>query len=205
MCQKQDVGSTVTEFYTGWSNHKSHINTKRKACTLAKHFVEQICGLQNLKLLLLKTSKSKIWTTLNIARSTGNASYLLCIHIASFSEKNLKGVPINLSSSITRFVCCSHLTQLFTDTTYVYTFLFHLIHILPTHHFWHFYSFSITLILYASTILMVLWTENHLSCFKCGFLNIFRAKTFCAVCHAYCFCCGGTNMAQKMSEKPHSI
>ena len=38
-CQEQDVGSTVTEFYTSWSNHKSHINTKRKTCTLAKHFI----------------------------------------------------------------------------------------------------------------------------------------------------------------------
>ena len=52
-CQKQDVGSTVTEFCTRWSNPKSHINTKRKTCTFAKHFVEQKCGLQNL---------SPIWT-----------------------------------------------------------------------------------------------------------------------------------------------
>ena len=29
-CRKQDVGSTVTEFYTRWSNQKSHINTKKK-------------------------------------------------------------------------------------------------------------------------------------------------------------------------------
>ena len=53
-CQKQDVGSTVTEFYTRWSNHKSHINTKKKTCTLAKHFIEQKCGLQNLKVTLIE-------------------------------------------------------------------------------------------------------------------------------------------------------
>ena len=49
-CQKQDVSSTVTEFYTRWSNHKNHINTKKKTCTLAKYFIEQKCGLQNLTL-----------------------------------------------------------------------------------------------------------------------------------------------------------
>ena len=32
------------------------------------------------------------------------------------------------------------------------------------------------------------------------FWTFFRAKTCCVVCHAYCFCYGGTNMARKMSE-----
>ena len=58
-CQKQDVGSTVTEFYTRWSNHKSHINTNKKTCTLAKHFIEQKCGLQNLKVTLIEKVKVK--------------------------------------------------------------------------------------------------------------------------------------------------
>ena len=53
--------------------------------------------------------------------------------------------------------------------------------------------------------LLVPWTENHLSSFKRDFLNIFSRQTCCVVCHAYCFCYGGTDMAQKMSEKPHSI
>ena len=46
-------------------------------------------------------------------------------------------------------------------------------------------------------MLLVSWTENHLSSFKCGFLKIFRAKTCCVVCQAYCFCYGGTKMARK--------
>ena len=46
--------------------------------------------------------------------------------------------------------------------------------------------------------LLVPQTEHHLSSFNCGFLNIFyRAKICCVVCHAYCFCYGGTNMARK--------
>ena len=45
--------------------------------------------------------------------------------------------------------------------------------------------------------LLVPRTEHHLSSFKYGFLNILRAKTCCVVCHAYCFCYDGTNMAQK--------
>ena len=49
--------------------------------------------------------------------------------------------------------------------------------------------------------LLVPRTEHHLSSFKCGFLNIFRAKTCCVVCHAYCFGYGGTNMAQKKRLK----
>ena len=36
------------------------------------------------------------------------------------------------------------------------------------------------------------------------FWIFFCAKTCCIVCHAYCFCYGGTNMARKISEKPHS-
>ena len=46
-------------------------------------------------------------------------------------------------------------------------------------------------------MLLVPRTEHHLSSLKCGFLNIFCAKTCCVVCHAYCFCYGGTNMARK--------
>ena len=41
-----------------------------------------------------------------------------------------------------------------------------------------------------------MWFSEHL---------FVRAKTCCVVCHTYCFCYGGTNMARKMSEKPHSI
>ena len=37
------------------------------------------------------------------------------------------------------------------------------------------------------------------------FWTFFRSETCCIVCHTYCFCYGGTNMARKMSEKPHSI
>ena len=32
--KKQDVSLTVTEFYTCWCNHKSHINTKKKTWTV---------------------------------------------------------------------------------------------------------------------------------------------------------------------------
>ena len=56
-CQKQDVGSTLTDFYTRWSNHKSHINKSRKACTLAKHFSEKQCGLHNLKVTRVEKVK----------------------------------------------------------------------------------------------------------------------------------------------------
>ena len=58
-CQKQDVGSTFTDFYTRWSNHKSHINKSRKTCTLAKHFIEKQCGLHNLKVTLVENIKVK--------------------------------------------------------------------------------------------------------------------------------------------------
>ena len=37
-----------------------------------------------------------------------------------------------------------------------------------------------------------------------AFWTFFRAKTCCVVCHAYCFCYGGTNMARKNVWKPHS-
>ena len=53
--------------------------------------------------------------------------------------------------------------------------------------------------------LLVPRIKNHLSSFKLGFLNIFRAKTCCVVCHSYCFCYSATNMARKMSKKPRSI
>ena len=58
-CQKQDVGSTLTDFYTHWSNHKSHINKSQKTCTLAKHFIEKQCGLHNLKVTLVEKVKVK--------------------------------------------------------------------------------------------------------------------------------------------------
>ena len=58
-CQKQDVGSTFTDFYTRWSNHKSHINKSQKTCTLAKHFIEKQCGLHNLKVTLVEKVKVK--------------------------------------------------------------------------------------------------------------------------------------------------
>ena len=45
--------------------------------------------------------------------------------------------------------------------------------------------------------------EHHFSSFKCGFLNIFRAKTCCVVCHAYCVWYDGTN--KYGAKKPHSI
>ena len=55
-------------------------------------------------------------------------------------------------------------------------------------------------------LLLVPWTKNHLSSFKCGFLNIFRAKTCWVVCNAYCFCYVRTNMVQRnVWKKPHSI
>ena len=50
--------------------------------------------------------------------------------------------------------------------------------------------------------LLVPWTENHLSSFKYGFLNIFRAKPCCVVCQAYCLCYGGTKAARN-NEHPH--
>ena len=37
------------------------------------------------------------------------------------------------------------------------------------------------------------------------FWTFFRAKICSVVCHAYCFCWGGTNMARKNVWKPHSI
>ena len=48
-----------------------------------------------------------------------------------------------------------------------------------------------------SKYLLVPWTKSHLSSFKCGFLNIFCAKTCWVNCNAYCFCYGGTKMARK--------
>ena len=59
-CQKQDVGSTFTDFYTRWSNHKSHTNKSWKTCTLAKHFIEKQCGLHNLKVTLVEKLKLKL-------------------------------------------------------------------------------------------------------------------------------------------------
>ena len=78
------------------------------------------------------------------------------------SEKNLKGVPTNLSLSITRFVCCSHRTQLSFFFTYpsIFTFL----------------SFYFPYILHASTIpfhffslVMVGWTYVAYVCIFTAF------------------------------------
>ena len=55
-CQKQDVGSTLTDFYTRWSNH---MNKSRKICTLAKHFIEKQCELHNLKVTFVEKVKVK--------------------------------------------------------------------------------------------------------------------------------------------------
>ena len=56
---KQDVGSTLKDFYTRWSNHKIHINKSRKTYTLAKHFIQKQCGLHNLKVTLAEKVKLK--------------------------------------------------------------------------------------------------------------------------------------------------
>ena len=104
------------------------LTPKRKLALLLNILLNKNVDYKTLKLPLLKKSKLKIWTTLKIGKATGNASYLLCNHMALMSEKNLKGVPTNLSLSITRFVCCSHRTQLSTEffPAYpsIFTFLF---------------------------------------------------------------------------------
>ena len=100
------------------------LTPKRKLALLLNTLLNKNVDCKTLKLPLLKKSKLKIWTTLKIGKATGNASYLLCNHMALMSEKNLKGVPTNLSLNITRFVCCSHRTQLSTD--FFLTFLFFL-------------------------------------------------------------------------------
>ena len=97
----------------------------RKLALLLNILSNKNVDCKTLKLPLLKKSKLKIWTTLKIGKATGNASYLLCNHMALMSEKNLKGVPTNLSLSITRFVCCSHRTQL-SAYPFIFTFLFFL-------------------------------------------------------------------------------
>ena len=91
------------------------LTPKRKLALLLNILLNKNVDCKTLKLPLLKKSKLKIWTTLKIGKATGNTSYLLCNHMALMSEKNLKGVPTNLSLSITRFACCSHRTQLSTD------------------------------------------------------------------------------------------
>ena len=55
------MGSTLTDFCTHWSNHKSHINKSWKTCTLAKHFIEKQCGLHNLKVTLVEKVKIKTY------------------------------------------------------------------------------------------------------------------------------------------------
>ena len=114
-CQKQDVGSTVTYFTHVGATTRAILTPKRKLALLLNILLNKNVDCKTLKLPLLKKSKLKIWTTLKIGKATCNASYLLCNHMALMSEKNLKGVPTNLSLSITRFVCCSHRTQLSTD------------------------------------------------------------------------------------------
>ena len=69
-CQKQDVGSALTDFYTRWSNHKSHINESRITCTLAKHFIEKQCVLHNLKVTL--TEKVKVKTEKYLEKREGH-------------------------------------------------------------------------------------------------------------------------------------
>ena len=107
------------------------LTPKRKLTLLLNILLNKNVDCKTLKLPLLKKSKLKIWTTFKIGKATGNARYLLCSHMALMSEKNLKGVPTNLSLSITRFVCCSHQTQLSTDFFFlaypsIFTFLFFL-------------------------------------------------------------------------------
>ena len=97
----------------------------RKLALLLNILSNKNVDCKTLKLPLLKKSKLKIWTTLKIGKATGNASYLPCNHMALMSEKNLKGVPTNLSLSITRFVCCSYRTQL-SAYPFIFTFLFFL-------------------------------------------------------------------------------
>ena len=100
------------------------LTPKRKRALLLNILLNKNVGCKTLKLPLLKKSKLKIWTTLKIGKATGNASYLLCNHMALMSEKNLKEVPTNLSLSITRFVSCSHRTQLSTDFFSAYPSIF---------------------------------------------------------------------------------
>ena len=124
----------------------------RKPALLLNILSNKNVDCKTLKLPLLKKSKLKIWTTLKIGKATGNASYLLCNHMALMSEKNLKGVPTNLSLSITRFVCCSHRTQL-SAYPYLYFYLFILF---------------ISLILHASTMPFPIfhwsWLVRHTWC-----------------------------------------
>ena len=37
-CQRSSVGSTVSNFKTRWSNHKSHIKQNRRTCVISVHF-----------------------------------------------------------------------------------------------------------------------------------------------------------------------
>ena len=64
------MGSTLTDFYTPWSNHRSHIHKSRKTCTLAKHFIEEQCGLHNLKVTLVE--KVKIETEKYLEKREGH-------------------------------------------------------------------------------------------------------------------------------------
>ena len=154
------MGSTVTEFYTRCSNHKSHINTKKKTCTLAKHFIEQKCGLQNLKVTLIEKVKVKDLFYLEDREGHWQRQLFTMQPHGLNVRKEFEGVHTNLSLSITRFVCCSHRTQLSFFSLYIYFYLFILF---------------ISLILPASTMPFPLFFIGH------GWLDIH------GVClHFYC-------------------
>ena len=69
-CNLEDVHLTKTPFCTLWSNHKSHINRRRKTCTLTKHFNEKKCGLENLKVTVIE--KVNIKTVENLENREGH-------------------------------------------------------------------------------------------------------------------------------------
>ena len=140
------------------------LKPKRKLALLLNILLNKNVDCKTLKLPLLKKSKLKIWTTLKIGKATGNASYLLFNHMALMSEKNLKGVPTNLSLRITRFVCCSHQTQLSTLIFFSLSIYFYL------------FILFISLILHASTmpfpffsLVMVGWTYMVYVCIFTAF------------------------------------
>ena len=51
--------------------------------------------------------------------------------------------------------------------------------------------------MYGQSYLLVPWTENHLSSFKCGFLGIFSRQNLLRSLSSVLFCYSGTKMAQK--------
>ena len=84
-CNLQDIGSTKTPFYTPWSNHKSHINCGWKTCTLIKHFIEQKCGLENIKVTVIE--KVKIKTVENLENREARQSFIIRPHGMRCQEK----------------------------------------------------------------------------------------------------------------------